>query len=101
MLRENKIYRTNSGLGYNEYVYLLYTVHGYLVIDTIGYSNSYVIGDIKPIDYFEYLELEESNYNIENSPLYCTFLFQFFLTNIHINKIKKENNARNKQTLCI
>lgn len=94
MLRENKIYKTNSGLGYNEYVYLLYTVHGYLVIDTIGYSNPYVIGDINPIDDFEYLELEESNYNIENSPLYCTFLFQFFLTNIHINKIKKENNGR-------
>ncbi len=97
MLIENKIYRTSSGLGYNEHVYLLYTVHGYLVIDTIGtigYSNSYVIGEIKPIDYFEYLELEESNYNIERSPLYSTFLFQFFLTNIHINKIKKDNNAR-------
>ena len=97
MLIENKIYRTSSGLGYNEQVYLLYTVHGYLVIDTIGtigYSNSYVIGEIKPIDYFEYLELEESNYNIERSPLYSTFLFQFFLTNIHINKIKKDNNAR-------
>lgn len=94
MLRENKIYKTNSGLGYNEYAYLLYTVHGYLVVDTIGYSDSYVIGDIKPVVYFEYLELEESNYDIAKSPLYCTFLFQFFLTNIHINKIKRENNAR-------
>lgn len=94
MLKENKIYKTNSGLGYNEYAYLLYTVHGYLVIDKVGYSDYYVIGEIKPVDYFEYLELEECNYNIEKSPLYSTFLFQFFLTNIHINKIKKETNAR-------
>ena len=80
-----KIYKTNSALGYNQYAYLLQCTEGFLVVDTIGCygDDTYKIGEIKPIDYFEYLELEESNYDIESSPLYDTFLFQFFIKTIY------------------
>lgn len=84
MLKENKIYRTNSGLGYNKYAFLLESKDGYIVIDTIGcYGDTYYkIGSFIPnIESYD-VELEETNYNIENSPLWNEYLFQFFIKQI-------------------
>lgn len=81
MLIENKTYRTNSGLGYNEYAFLLKCKDGYLVVDTTSCyrDDSYKIGSfISNIDSYD-IELEVSDYNIENSPLWDGYLFQFFI----------------------
>lgn len=76
-----KIYKTNSALGYNQYALLLECTDGYLVVDTAGCygDDSYKIGSfISNIDSYD-IELEVSDYNIENSPLWNEYLFQFFI----------------------
>lgn len=76
-----KIYETNSGLGWNQIAYLIESSEGYLVIDLSGvrdYDTHYVIGEIVEMEEYE---LEESNYNINNSPLKGKYLFEFYLQN--------------------
>jgi hypothetical protein len=78
-----KLYKTNSALGYNQYAYLLESIDGYLVVDAIGCygDDTYTIGKfIHNIDSYD-LYLEETEYKIEDSPLWNTFLFQFFIRN--------------------
>ena len=80
-----KLYKTNSALGYNQYAYLLESIDGDLVVDTIGYpcDDTYTIGEfIHDIDSYD-LYLEETCYKIEDSPLWNTFLFQFFIKSIY------------------
>ncbi len=76
-----KIYKTNSALGYNQYSYLLQCTEGFLVVDTIGCygDDTYKVGSF--VKDFHKMELEETDYNIENSPLWNEYLFQFFIKN--------------------
>ena len=75
-----KIYETNSGLGYRELAYLLKVEDGYLCI---GHSNikdgecGYRIGFITP----DVECLEETNFELKDSPLYDTYLFQKLIKN--------------------
>jgi hypothetical protein len=82
-----KIYETNASLGYNQLVYIIpinETKNGYDYL-VIGLHNirdeEYELGGI--IEDLESFYLEESNFKIEESPLYGTFLFDFFLKNYY------------------
>lgn len=95
-----KVFKTNSGLWYNQYVYFIIIeenvtnqilknlqISRCLVIDTLNLDEEdYLIYKIGKLELFEKYEIEESNYDIKNSPLYNTFLFQHFLSS---SKVKK------------
>ena len=93
-----KIYQTNSGLGYKQYVYLIRlgkkeNGYNYLCIGTHNvdedngfFKHSYRIGEIIK-EYDEcYLELEDTNFKITDSELYGTFLFDFFINNYNFEQ---------------
>jgi len=79
-----KVYQTNSGLGYNQLAYLIKinetsNEHNYL---TIGERNlpidcSYKVGELAAD--LEEIDIEESNYRLEQSPLFGGFLFKHFI----------------------
>lgn len=80
-----KIYQTNAALGYRQLAYIVElnqtkNGHDYLVIGGKNITaDDYEIGAI--IEDLEDIYLEETDYKIENSPLYGSFLFDFFLKN--------------------
>lgn len=80
-----KIFKTNVGLGYNKWAYVLRldkTENGfnYLVIDGHGMSgDDYYLGEV--IEDLEDIYIENTNFDITNSPLYDEFLFTFFIDN--------------------
>jgi len=75
-----KIYETNSGLGYKELAFLLKVDDGYLCI---GHSHiedgecGYKIGFI--VENVDFIEI--SSFDIKDSPLYHTYLFQKLIKN--------------------
>ena len=79
-----KVYKTNAALGYRQLAYLIQlnktkNGHNYLVIGGRNISNidGYEIGSI--VEDLEDIYIEDTDYKIENSPLYGSFLFDFFL----------------------
>ncbi len=77
-----KIYQTNSGLGYKELAYFLkLNDKEFLCIDVISAipHSFYIIGEINYNDGL--LFPEPSDYDIKNSPLYESFLFNYLLRN--------------------
>lgn len=79
-----KIYVTNAALGYNQLAFLIRLDktkfgYNYLCVDTynINDSNVYQVG--KVVDDLEDYYVEVSNYNLTDSPLHNTFLFNFFV----------------------
>lgn len=84
-----KVYQTNAALGYNQLAYIIElncseNGHDYLVIGghNIGHLDTYGIGTI--VEDLEDFYLNDTTYKIEDSPLYGSFLFDFFLKNIEI-----------------
>lgn len=79
------IYETNAGLGYNQFAFLIRldkTKNGYnyLCIGTQWIDDySYIVGNI--VNDLEDVYITTSYYKIEESPLYNTFLFDFFIKN--------------------
>jgi hypothetical protein len=78
------VYKTNSALGYNQYAYLLRlnksnNGYDYLCIDihNIKDNDMYKVGEV--VKDMLNNEVESSDYNIKESPIYNTFLFQEFL----------------------
>jgi len=78
------VYKTNSALGYNQYAYLLRlnksnNGYNYLCVDTQNIQNNdtYKLGEI--VEDIPNKEVESTDYNIKESPIYNTFLFQEFL----------------------
>ena len=70
-----KTYETTSMLGYGQFSYFVKTYTGLLVI----WSNNSVYEVGQHIEDTEDIILDESHFNIEESPLYNTFLFQYFI----------------------
>ena len=76
-----QVYSTNSGLGYRQIAYLIKVENGFLVTDTLGCYNtdSYIIGNhIKDEDSKD-TYLEDTDYDINCSPLSGTFLFDHYI----------------------
>jgi hypothetical protein len=84
-----QIYQTNAGLGYQKYAVLVRLDkstkgYNYLCIDTFGfhpidddeYQYGLVVNDLE-----DYYVDECIDYDISRSPLYGTFLFDFFIKN--------------------
>jgi uncharacterized protein YaiL (DUF2058 family) len=83
-----KVYQTNASLGYNQLAYLIrLDSENYLCIDTENVSDgTYEIGEkVSQLDDFY---LEETNYKIEQSPIYNSFLFQEFIKKIKMEKLE-------------
>jgi len=81
-----QVYQTNATLGYKEYAFLIETGEGYLVIDTWNLpldNDSYIIGNVVELEKWE---LEETNYQIDESPLKNSYLFEFFLQYFNFSK---------------
>lgn len=80
-----EIYQTNAALGYMQLAYIIklnQTKNGYdyLVIGGKNItSDDYEIGTV--IKDLEDIYIEETDYKIENSPLFGKFLFEYFLKN--------------------
>lgn len=79
-----KIYQTDAALGYKQLAFLIQldkSINGYnyLCIDThnISYNDTYKPGKI--IEDLEDIYVEESDYDISNSPLINEYLFRHFL----------------------
>jgi len=87
-----KVYQTDAGLGYMQLAFLVCLEksengYNYLCIDTqlIGEDdNMYQIGNI--VKDLEGIYVQETNYDITQSPLYNTYLFKFFLENYKLNQ---------------
>jgi hypothetical protein len=78
-----KIFETNSGLGYGQYVYMIYIKNKtYLIVGHENLTNQelidYEVGLLIERDDYE---VEQSLFDIKDSPLYNTFLFNYFLEN--------------------
>jgi len=83
-----KIYQTNGGLGYQQLAYLLrldksengynYLCIGRRFVD--GSNDDYIVGEV--VEDLEEIYIEDTDYKIEDSPLYGSFLFDFFVKNI-------------------
>ena len=75
-----KVYSTNDGLGYRELAYFMKVPEGWLCValdvrdevDACGYR----VGKLEKDDF---IGIYECNYDIKNSPLYDTYLFNYFL----------------------
>ena len=87
-----KIYQTNAALGYNQLAYLIKldkTTNGYNYL-CIGTNNvnddSYEAGKVVE-DLEDYL-IQESNFQLNNSPLYGTYLFNYFISRYITGDIK-------------
>lgn len=81
------VYQTNAGLGYLKFAFLLRldkTKNGYnyLCIGTqfIDEEDEYVVGEVTKDLEDDYVT--ESPYEISQSPLYGTFLFDFYIKTI-------------------
>lgn len=81
-----KVYVTNAGLGYNQYAYLIRldkskNGYNYLVIERKNMSgvDRYQLGEVE--EDLEDFYVEEVEYNMEDSELHNTFLFEEFLIN--------------------
>lgn len=79
-----KIYQTNAGLGYNELAYLIRlckTQNGYnylcIGIKNVDDNPMYVIGET--VNNLNDFYLEETTYKLTDSPLYGTYLFNYWL----------------------
>lgn len=70
-----KTYETTYMLGYGQFSYFVKTDTGLLVI----WSNNSVYEVGQHIEVTDDIILDESHFNIEDSPLYYTFLFQYFM----------------------
>lgn len=87
-----KLYQTNAALGYKQLAFLIRldeskNGYNYLCIDTnFGENNMYQIGNV--VSDLEDYYLEETTYNITKSPLYNTYLFNYWLSNYF--KLTKE-----------
>ncbi len=76
-----EIFETNSGLGYCQRVFMIHIKHKtYLIVGHENLTNqelvNYEVGLLIEKDDYE---IEQSLFDIEHSPLYNTFLFNFFL----------------------
>lgn len=71
-----QVYETNSGLGYNQYAYVIKVEEGLFVVGSLN-NNLYVVGDF--ITDIEDIILYESIFTLEDSPLYGTYLFEYFI----------------------
>lgn len=80
-----KVYRTNAALGYRQYAFLIRLDesehgHNYLCVDTqnTGCNDNYRIGGVVEDLEDIYIE-EEIKFDMKQSPLSNTFLFEHFL----------------------
>lgn len=84
-MKNLQIFESNAGLRYNQLVYLIKIddSNNYLCIDKNFSCNSdeFHIGNVYE---YEDFKLSVSEYKIENSPIYKTFLFQYFLKNCNL-----------------
>lgn len=76
-----KIYRSNAALSYRNYAILIRCENStYLVIDTEGdrsfIDSPYKIGCLVQLDNYE---VEETTYDISQSPINDNYLFNYFL----------------------
>lgn len=81
-----KVYETTAGLGYAQKAYLIRLTesengYDYLCIDYKNIHNPDRYSRGKVVKDIEDMYVEESDYNIKDSPLFDTFLFQYFLDN--------------------
>ena len=81
-----QIFETNSGLGHDEFAYFIQIKDNqYLCIGLSRWIKDsflgigYEIGEAKNLENYE---ISPSDYKIEESPLYGTFLFSEFLKNL-------------------
>lgn len=85
------IYRTNEGLGYNQWGYYVKISDGYFCIDCTDKAykpEGFRIGEIHEINE-KYLEVCE-DYKLSSSPIYNQYLFDILLCSI---RIAKENGS--------
>ena len=85
-----KVFQTNATLGYNQLFYIakIGESDNYLIIGTKNVSsyNDYQIGDT--IEDLPDISIEETNYKIEQSPLFGTYLFNYWMNQVE-QEIKK------------
>jgi hypothetical protein len=81
-----KTYITDAALGYGQYAYLIRldkskNGYNYLCIGTVNvdYEDGYELGCV--VKDLENIYITESILKIEESPLYGSFLFDFFIKN--------------------
>lgn len=83
-----KVVKSNSGLKHNQYVFLVHVKDNeYLVVQQDS-EQVYGLGEILSFDPFE---VEDSDFDIKNSPLYNP-LFELYLNKVFesINDLKEE-----------
>ena len=87
-LDENKkieIYQTNSGLGYNQFAYLLKVAQSQYLCIGVNFNNGdseYQTGEL--VDNLDKtLFLDDTKYQLKDSPLYGTFLFDQYISNLY------------------
>jgi hypothetical protein len=87
-IKDLVFYISDAGLGYNEYIILMKLNksklgYNYLIIDKHcrdGDAMEYRVGGTTDLeDYY----VKEIGYNVKESPLSGTFLFEFFLSKNH------------------
>lgn len=70
------VFETNAALGYRE-------ISHFIKVDNIQFlcinsnNNTYLVGSL--YSDFDSLDMESSNFNLSDSPLYNDFFFQFFI----------------------
>ena len=76
-----KVYQTNAALGYRQLAYLIKLKNNdYLCIGTLNVVDySYNVGDV--VKDLEDYYLEQTDYKLEDSPLFGTFLFDYYIKN--------------------
>lgn len=87
-----KIFKTNTGLGYGQFAYVVSVQkkelpNTYLVVETDGVFNSdhYKIGSTVELDSHELIDAND--FDISNTSIYHTFLFkEYFNLNARINE---------------
>lgn len=87
-----QVFETNAGLGYEEYAYFIHIKDNqYLCIGLSRFVKGsffgigYEVGEPKNLEGYE---ICPSDYKIEESPLYGTFLFSEFLKNLSKKHLK-------------
>ena len=84
-----EVYKTSAALGYNQFAFLLRldkskNGYDYLCIDTKNIeadSTLYQIGEVVE-DLNDYYVDEAEGYELTNSPLSGTYLFEYWLSNL-------------------
>ena len=88
-----KVYKTTYNLKNNQEAYLIKLDrfiygHDYLCVDTnVKKGNEYKVGEV--VDNIPSTELESSEYDIKNSPIYNTFLFQYFISKLSNRNVRE------------